>query len=198
VSNRFWGATAFLLLAVATPLAAQSYSDGYTFLKAVKERDGAKVQSLVSTPGSIVINTKDQSAGEGALHYIVRDRDIVWLNFLLSRGARPDVQNRQGVTPLSLAAQLGWTDGAELLIGRRASVDLANSRGETPLIFAVHKRDIAMVRLLLAAGADPKRTDSSAGYSAIDYARQDVRSAPILRLLEAPRTQSPPVAGPTR
>jgi hypothetical protein len=42
-----------------------------------------------------------------------------------------------------------------------------------------------MVRLLLSHGADPKRTDHAAGYSALDYARQDNRAAPILRLLES-------------
>jgi ankyrin repeat protein len=189
---------ASLLLLIAAPAAAQGYSDAYTFLKAVKDRDGAKVQGLISAPGSIVVNTRDQSNGDGALHYLVRDRDIVWLNFLLSRGARPDIQNRQGETPLSLAAQLGWTDGADLLLARHASVDLANGRGETPLILAVHKRDVAMVRILLARGANPKRTDSAAGYSAIDYAKQDVRASPIVRLLEQAATPARAVAGPTR
>jgi hypothetical protein len=55
-----------------------------------------------------------------------------------------------------------------------------------------------MVRLLLSAGADPKRSDSAAGYSALDYARQDARSAPIARLLEAQRTPGRQVTGPTR
>lgn len=187
-----------ILLLIAVPLAAQGYSDSFTYLKAVRDRDGQKVQGLISSPGSVVINTRDQANGDGALHFLVRDRDLVWLNFLLSRGARPDIQNRHGETPLTLAAQLGWTDGADVLLSRRASVDLANSRGETPLILAVHKRDLAMVRLLLSKGANPKRTDNAAGYSAIDYAKQDVRAAPILRLLEQSATPARPVMGPTR
>jgi len=190
-------AAAFLLM-LAVPLAAQSYSDGFTFLKAVKDRDGSKVQGLIATPGSIVVNTRDRASGEGALHYMVRDRDLTWLYFLLARGAKPDVQNNQGNTPLSLAVQIGWAEGAQVLLARRANVDLANSRGETPLILAVQKRDIAMVRTLLANGASAARTDSVAGYSALDYARQDPRAAPILKLLEAQRTPARPVAGPTR
>jgi ankyrin repeat protein len=186
------------MLMLAAPLAAQGYSDSYTFLKAVKDRDGTKVQSLIAEPGSIAINTRERSSGEGALHLLVRDRDLVWLNFMLSRGARPDLQNNHGDTALSLAAQMGWAEGAEVLLSRRASVDLANSRGETPLIQAVHKRDLAMVRLLLSQGANPKRTDSAAGYSAIDYAKRDPRAAPILRLLEASRTPARPVFGPSR
>jgi ankyrin repeat protein len=189
---------AAIFLSLAAPVLAQAYSDSFTFLKAVRERDGAKVQSLLAAPGSVVINTRAKSDGEGALHIMVRDRDLQWLNFLLSRGARPDIQNNQGETPLTLAARLGWIDGAQLLLARRASVDLPNSRGETALILAVQKRDMSMVRALLEKGANPKRTDSVAGYSAVDYARRDSRSAAILKLLETPRGPAKPVYGPTR
>ena len=186
---------ALAMLATAAPAAAQNYSDGYTFLKAVKERDGTKVTGLVSQPGSIAINTRDRAGGDGALHYVVRDRDLTWLSFLLGKGARADIQNQQGNTPLILAAQLGWLEGAELLLGRNASVDLPNSRGETPLIFAVQRGHLAMVRLLMAEGANPKRTDSVAGYSAIDYATRDGRNPAILKLLQTP-AQPKKVAGP--
>ena len=185
---------------VAAPAAGQmSYSDSYTFLKAVKERDAAKVNELVgSATGTIVVNSRDRTNGEGALHYTVRARDIIWLAFLLGKGARPDMQSNRGDTPLTLAAQIGWVEGAEQLLARRASVDLANGRGETPLILATQRRDLAMVRLLLARRADPKRTDNVAGMSALDYARQDPRAGPVLKLLEARLAPARPVQGPTR
>ncbi|MGZ8360111.1 MAG: ankyrin repeat domain-containing protein [Allosphingosinicella sp.] len=115
---------------------------------------------------------------------MVRGRDYTWLSFLLGRGARPDLQNNDGTTPLNMAAQLGWYEGAELLLSQRANANLGNSRGETPLIFAVQRRDLAMVRLLRTHGADPNQSDNVAGYSAIDYARQDRRAASILNELE--------------
>lgn len=191
-------ALAAAALMAAAPLAAQNYSDSYTFLKAVKERDGDKVVSLISQPGTTVLNTRDRGNGEGALHYLVRDRDLTWLSFLLNKGARPDLQSHHGATPLSLAAQIGWIEGAEVLLRKRASVDLANSRGETPLMLAVQRRDMAMVRLLLASGADVKRTDRVAGLSALDYAQRDSRAEPILKLLQAPRPAPKTVAGPKR
>lgn len=178
------------------PAAAQHFSDGFSFIKAVKERDGNKATELISQPGTTVINAKDRDTGDGALHILVRGRDITWLNFLLGKRANPNIQNSRGETPLSLSAQIGWLEGAELLLGRGASVDLANSRGETPLIMAVHSRDIAMVRLLLGKGANPKKTDNSAGYSALDYAKQDNRAQPILRLLEAAGAPAATAAGP--
>lgn len=177
-------AAAALALAISVPAIAQSYSDSFTFLKAVRERDGNKATELVNQPGTTVVNLRDPSSGEAALHIVTKGRDYTWLSFLLGKGARPDIQNGSGETALLLAAQIGWTDGAELLLSHGATVDLPNQRGETPLIIAVQHRDVPMVRLLLSHGADPKRTDHAVGYSALDYARQDSRAAPVLRLLE--------------
>ena len=191
---------ALALAAVPTLAAAQgnmTYSDSYSFLKAVKERDGAKVNELVGgATGAIVINSRDRTNGEGALHYTVRARDVIWLAFLLGKGARPDIQSNRGDTPLTLAAQIGWLEGAEQLRARRASVDLANGRGETPLILATQRRDVAMVRLLLARRANPKRTDNVAGMSALDYATQDPRAGAVLKLLEAKLAPAKPAQPP--
>jgi ankyrin repeat protein len=188
-----------VLALAAVPAAGQvTYSDSFNFFKAVKERDGAKVTDLVSQPGSTVINMRDRGSGEGALHMVVRGRDISWLAFLLGKGARPDIQSNRGETPLTLAAQIGWVEGVEQLLARRASVDLANSRGETALILATQRRDLPLVRLLLSRRADPKKTDNVAGMSALDYAKQDPRAGAVLKLLEAKTAPAKPVAGPTR
>ena len=193
--KRLFAAAAALLL--AAPAAAQNFSDSYTFMKAVKDRDGSKVTGLIAEPGSVVLNTRDRSSGETALHLVVRDRDYNWTAFLLQKGARPDVLDKSGNSPLSLAAQLGWVEGAQLLVAGRAAVDFANTKGETPLILAVHRRDLPMVRLLLSLGADPHRTDRIAGLSAIDYAKRDPRAATVLRLLETPRAPARAASGPT-
>jgi len=178
-------AAALALASLAAPAVAQGFSDSYTFLKAVRDGDGAKVTDFTAVPGSVVVNSRDRATGEGALHIVTRDRNVNWLAFLLGKGARVDLQNNLGETPLTLAAQLGWTEGAQMLIGKRAAVDLPNSRGETPLIHAVHRRDAAMVRVLMAAGANANRTDS-VGYSAIDHAKRDARAAAVVKLLETP------------
>jgi hypothetical protein len=186
-----------LALVLAFPAGAQSYSDGFVFLKAVRERDGTKATELADHPGTTVVNARDAGSGEAAIHIVTRGRDLNWLSFLIGKGARTDLQNGRGETALALAAQLGWTDGAELLLSQGASVDLPNQRGETPLILAVHNRDMPMVRMLVGHGADPKKADYAAGYSALDYARQDSRAQPLLRVLES-RSTAParPAAGP--
>jgi ankyrin repeat protein len=180
------GLAAFILALVATPLVAQSFSDAYTFLKAVRERDGPTAERIIANPSSTAINTRDPSTGEGALHILVHGRDLNWLAFMLGRGARPDIQANDGNTPLILAAQIGWTEGAAQLLARHANPNLANRSGETPLIVAVHRRDPQMVRLLMGQHANPNQTDNLSGNSALDYARQDPRAAMIVRELEQP------------
>lgn len=190
----------------ATPLAAQvSVSEGYSFLKAVRDRDGVKVQELVNNPSSSLVNSRDGTTGDGALHLLVRDRGLEWMAFLLARGARPDLQNNDGTSPLGLAAQFGWVEGATQLLARGARVDLANNRGETPLILVVQSRQlpvqdrVRMIELLIGQGADPRRQDSYAGYSALDYARQDARTPEILRALESqPAKAAAAAIGPTQ
>lgn len=156
-------------MAVAAPAAAQKMSEGYEFLKAVKDRDGDKVTAALDRPGSTVVNARDVATGENALHLVIARRDMTWLRFLIGRGANPNLADRKGATPLQLAANLGWSDGVQVLVKAGASVDQANETGETPLIAAIHRRDAELVRALLAAGANPDRSDNS-GRTARDYA----------------------------
>ncbi len=180
---------------VAAPAAAQ-FSDGYNFLKAVKDRDLQKANEIISKPGSTVVNTQDSGSEEGAIHIVTRAKDTRWVGFLLAKGARADLADKRGTTPLIIASQIGYLEGASLLLRARANVNLSNRGGETPLILAVQNRNAAMVSLLLNAGANPDKADRMSGLSAREYAKRDVRAQNILKLIEAPRATPKPVAGP--
>jgi ankyrin repeat protein len=161
------GAAAALL--AAAPAAAQRYSDGFKFLQAVEKSDVETVKDLINKTAT-VIDSRDVSDGHTALHTAVRRRDSVWLRYLLTFDANPNLADKHGVTPLMLASQLGYVEGIGILAAKGARVDTANDAGETPLILAVHRRDIPMVKILLAGGADPGRSDNS-GRTARDYAK---------------------------
>jgi len=161
--------TAAALLALGAPAAAQTYSPGYKFLEAVEKKDVAEVEKLLGKPGSTLINSRDITDGHTALHIAAQRRDIVWLVYLANKGANPNIADNHGVTPLTLASTLGFFEGVAALIKAGARVDEPNEAGETPLITAVHRRDTQMMRVLLAAGADPDRSDNS-GRSAREYA----------------------------
>lgn len=188
------------LALVAAPAAAQMYSDGFKFLKAVEEKDRRTVIELVNK-NKTVIDSRDISKGHTALHIAVQRRDLDWISYLLGLNANPNVTDKDGATPLTLSAQMGFVDGVSLLSGRGARVDVANSAGETPLMSAVHRRDLGLLRVLLRAGADPDRNDNS-GRSARDYAALEGPNNVILneinRLADSSKTEKPAqVYGPS-
>ena len=164
------------------PVVAQNFSAGYQFLKAVRDRDGDVVTDTLDQPGTTVVNARDLTSGESALHIVTQRRDLTWIRFLTGKGANPNVEDKQGTTPLQLAANLGFIEGIEALLKAGARVDVTNAAGETPLISAVHRRDVAMVRLLLKHGASADRNDNS-GRSARDYAALAAGNGQILEAL---------------
>lgn len=194
------GRAAALTLALLSPVAAQAqFSDNYNFLKAVKDADGQKVTDLIQKPGSTVINSRDVTSGDTALHLVVARRDNTWLTFLLAKGANPNLTDNNGNTPLMDAVQARFEEGVRSLLSFNAQVDKANGSGETPLIRAVQLRDVELIRLLVAQGANPDKRDTIAGMSARDYAARDSRTPGLTEALSAAKTTAAPkgpVQGP--
>lgn len=170
-------------LAAPAPVAAQ-FSDSYKFLEAVKKKEGDKVTDMLAEGGSSLINTRDLTSGESALHVVTKRRDMTWMQFLIGKGANVNIRDSQGETPLVEASNLGFVDGVELLLTFGARVDESSNTGETPLINAVLNRNIEMMRVLLKAGANPDRADNS-GRSARDYARLSTNASTLLGEIEA-------------
>ncbi len=186
-----------LLLGLAAPLAAQQQSESYKFLEAIREAKGNDVVAMLDRPGSNLVNTRDGSTGETALHIVVRRGDSTYANYLLGKGADANARDAKGNTPLLLAVNAGQGDILTLLTRARANPNLGKSAGETPLIRAVQRRDLPAVRDLLAANADPDQPDVIAGKSARDYAAEDGRNAAIHKLItETPKRARRAVAGP--
>ena len=169
---------------VVAPPAQAQFSDSYNFLKAVRERKGEEAEKFLSEPGTVIVNTRDSTSGETALHIVITRRDSTWLGYLLQKGANPNLADKKGTTPLMLATQLNYVEGIDLLVKKKVQVDQTNRSGETALILAVQLRNAEAVRALLKAGANPDKKDSRAGYSARDYAKQDGRATAIVAILE--------------
>lgn len=180
---------------VATAQLGQS--TGYKFLQAVREAKGDEVTKLLNEPGSTVVNTKDYSSGETALHIVAKRGDGTYTRFLLQKGANPNLRDGRGNTPLMTAVSASAQQVVELLIAGKANVNLGNQAGETPLIRAVQLRDIQMIRTLITAGADADQADSLAGMSARDYAHADTRTPALAKLIdEIPKRDRRAVSGP--
>jgi uncharacterized protein len=171
-----------LALMLAPCGAMAQFSQGYNFLKAVRESDGGKATEMLDKPGSTIVNARDVSTGDTGLLISTARRDLAWMGFLLGKGANPNLANNQEMTPLIQATLLRFADGVQLLLANRAQVDLAGRNGETALIHAVMLRDLPTIRLLLTAGANASKRDLT-GMSARDYAERDAHNTAIIELM---------------
>jgi uncharacterized protein len=184
------------MFGVAGPAAAQ-FSDGYNFLKAVRDKDGAKAKEIIEKPGNVVVNSRDGDTGETGLHIATKRADAAWVGFLLQSGANANARDREGNTALMLATQVRWADGVRILTAVKAQIDLQNRLGETALQKAVQNRDSFTAKQLLDAGANPDLTDNS-GASARALAAADPRATAVARLLkDVPVRKARPVQGPS-
>lgn len=204
---RFRASTSTLatsLLALACVISATGPADaqlgqsnGYKFLQAVREAKGEDVTKLLNEPGSTIVNTKDYSSGETALHIVAKRGDATYTRFLLQKGANPNLRDGRGNTPLMTAVSAGAQPLIAILLAAKANVNIGNAAGETPLIRAVQLRDIQMVRELITAGADADQADSLAGMSARDYAKSDTRTPALAKLFDdVPKRDRRVVSGP--
>jgi ankyrin repeat protein len=81
----------------------------------------------------------------------------------LAAGDDPNLGDRQGFTPLHLAAQQWSIDVAKLLLDHGAAVDRSNMFGNTPLFVAVFnsKGRGDLIALLRQKGADPLKANET-------------------------------------
>jgi ankyrin repeat protein len=178
---------ALSVAAASAPVFAQGLglnaSDGEAFLKAIKDDDANKAVELAGQSGTRVVNYRGYD-GETPLNLVTRKRELDWVGFLLTRGADPNIADGKGDIPLTVAAEIGFEEGAAQLIRRGARVDGVNRRGETALAIAVQQRQPRLVEFLLKAGANPDKGDHVTGYSPRDYAKRDTRNPQLLKLIE--------------
>ena len=104
---------------------------------------------------------------------------------LLLAGADVDCHDRNGYTPLILASYNGQAEATDLLLSHGASADAPDAvRGNTPLMGVSFKGYGAIAERLLAAGADPRATNS-VGQTALMMAAMFGHGGIVDRLLEA-------------
>lgn len=181
------------------PVSAQlGQSPGAKFLEAVKEEKNNEVVAAVNENGAAIVNTRDFSSRETALHIVAKRGDVIYTRFLLQRGGNPNLRDVRGSTPLLVAVSNGHADLVSVFVAAKANVNQGNDSGETPLIKAVQRRDLVMVRELIAAGADPDQADSLAGKSARIYANEDTRTPALAKIFaDIPKRERRAVSGPT-
>lgn len=94
------------------------------------------------------------------------------VNLIAGRGAAAlDRRDKEGRTPLMLAAEKGYEGCVRMLAGAGADMDASSKDGRTGLYRAVENGDRRMVEVLIELGADPTIGVGDRGHSALDVAR---------------------------
>lgn len=152
---------------------------------AMREPAPKVAAALIEWPKTNVeIRTRD---GESPLMMAALKGHLELARKLIDRGA--DV-NKTGWTPLHYAATGGHLAIMDLLLEHHAYIDAESPNGTTPLMMAAQYGSIDAVRLLLAAGADP-RLKNQLGLSAIDFAYRVNRGEAAELIAETVRRAQP-------
>jgi len=107
-------------------------------------------------------------AGTPVIHHAAEALRPELVSLLLEHGAAVDETDENGETPLHRVADLGHAPAgaagvATLLIDRGAQVNARNWDDVTPLHQAARRRNLPVVEVLLARGADPNARDKVRG-----------------------------------
>ena len=141
----------FCLLSIAC-LAGCDRRVDVDFNYAFEQRDFEWAERLLEE-GADINARFIQSKGYTNLMMAVGDRlDKEGVQFLLDRGADPDVQNFTGRTALFIAAEKGHSAHIRTLIDAGADVNIRNRNGDTVLKVAYAEGHKIVERLIREAG----------------------------------------------
>lgn len=134
----------------------QSYTSG---------ESGFRMQGIVidhKLGGNVDINCR-YNYGETVMHFAAIQGNLAVAEYLVSKGAEPDIKSNGGQTPLWYACEKRHFEMVKFFLMHGAFVDPVDDRKNTPLIIASKNGDIAIVRLLLENGANIWATNAQGG-----------------------------------
>ena len=138
---------------------------------------------------SLLLKKADVNApqvdGTTALHWAVRADDLETADMLIRAGANASTANREGVTPMRLAATNGNARMIEQLIKAGANPDASLSKfGDTALMLAARTGRVDAVKVLLDHGAQVNTVETWGGTTALMWAVSD-RHIDMVKMLLA-------------
>ena len=167
---------AFSLSAVSVGAATSELAD------AAMARNAQSVRSLLQKKADV---NAPQVDGTTALHWAVRYDDLDTADVLIRSGARVSTANREGVTPLQLAAMNGSASMIDKLLKAGADANAAlTPSGDTALMMAARTGTPEAITVLLEAGANVNAKETWGGTTALMWAVSEQHAAAVKLLLE--------------
>ena len=142
--------------------------DHLEFIKLLLDAGADPNARLIESTETRTVFTNQWLDEEGATAFLRASQsgDIELMKLLLEHGADPHIYTKLGVTPLAVAAGIGWVEGitsehspeqtveaVKLLLDLGLDPNYQADTGRTALHGAAHKGATEVVRVLVAAGA---------------------------------------------
>lgn len=127
---------------------------GQLIADSAQAQEWARCESLLDHTDKDPGLLRAQADGTTALHWAVFYDQSELVKRLVKAGADVDASNLYGVTPLSLACELGHDDSGITLIENGADVEKSRLGGERPLMLAARQGSLRLVEALIKAGAN--------------------------------------------
>ncbi len=161
---------------------------------AIAKGDVAMVRLLVEAGADV--NAAEGFGGNTPLHEAVEQGDAEIVKILVEAGADVEAKGYFDSTPLSLAAEEGAAEIMQILLGSGPDADTPAggedkeaesmpSIGSEALYTAIEKGDVAMVRLLVEAGADVNAAEGFGGNTPLHEAVEQGDAEIVKILVEA-------------
>jgi len=143
--------------------------DSLEFIKLLLDNGADPNARMIESSETRTVFTNQWLDEEGATAFLRASQsgDIALMRLLLEHGADPHINTELGVTPLAVAAGIGWVEGVtqewsteqtveavKLLLELGIDPNFQADTGRTALHGAAHKGATEVVKLLVAAGAD--------------------------------------------
>lgn len=148
---------------------------------AVRRGRSATVKTLIQQKVDVNATAPD---GATALHWAAERDDMDVAVLLVGAGAKANVANQFGVTPLSLACTNGSAAMVDFLLRSGADPNAALPNGETPLMTASRTGNPKVVQSLVERGAKVETAEAMLGQTPLMWASAEGHNDVVRLLIE--------------
>ena len=160
-------------LAAVLPLlgaAAFSYAEAgpQSLVDLIRAGNREAVLAAITSP-DLDVNVQEPD-GSTALLWATYKVDHEMVSALLKRGAKPNIANHYGASPLTEAVKLGDVDLVRMLLDAHADANAHNQDNQTALMLAANIGSLKIAEMLIAHGANVNAIESYRGQTALMWA----------------------------
>jgi uncharacterized protein len=170
---------AALLLLLSVTVAVRAA--GSDVADAVMRGDLAAARALIMKGADV---NAHQGDGATALHWAVYRDSVEAVDMLVRAGAKSS-PNREGMTPLAMAALFGNPQIVDRLLKAGADAKALGPNGESILMFAARNGNPDVIKVLVEAGANVNAREPVRGTTALMWAVEQRHPEAVAALLKA-------------